>query len=580
MQSVYPENKPYRVAAYGRVSTDHEDQLDALENQIQWYKEFVSARPAWTFVDLYVDEGVTGTSAKKRKGFTKMIADAEAGLFDCIITREASRWARNIVDALSYTRKLKSIGVSTYFINDNIFIDSKTASDDELRLSIMSILAQDESRKTSIRVKAGQAISMQNGVFYGTGNILGYDRDGRNMIVNPEQAETVKMIFDMYLSNMSLRDIKYELEKRNRKTSTGLSKWHAETIGHVLKNTFYYGDITYHKEYIPDFLNQDIRKKNKGEIEQIIVKGTHEPIITKECFEKVQKIMASRTRGDKRGGVKKSNNFWTKKLICGECGHKLGRITWNRKEDKVEYGYQCYQKSRHGSLKTRLKHGVDPEGACNSQCVPEWKLNLMADYLFSHILIGSDEFNEEVENYANILSSMIENRQPLEDITKESENKTIEKIEKEKNQLEKLQKRLENLAYMKADGEISGDMFQKMNKETSTLIAEREKQINTLQKSLQEIKKPVIKTKNNITSDFTSVISSIRKSLNNINIYDRDGNIIYDVIDVFVECVEVFEDRFIWRLSTNQKHEFKKNLPQIDQSGTGRYRQPEEIKFL
>ena len=152
------------VAIYARVSTEHEAQLSALENQMDWYKPILAARPEWTLVKQYVDEGITGTSAEKRPRFMEMIKDAKAHKFDMIITREVSRFARNTVDTLQYTRTLKDYGVEVFFINDNI----KTFDGDgELRLTIMATLAQDESRKTSIRVKAGQQTSMNNGVFYG-----------------------------------------------------------------------------------------------------------------------------------------------------------------------------------------------------------------------------------------------------------------------------------------------------------------------------------------------------------------------------------------------------------------------------
>ena len=171
-----------RIAIYGRVSTEHEAQLSALENQLDWYKPILASRPEWTLVATYVDEGITGTSAEKRPQFQKMIKDAKKQKFDLIITREVSRFARNTVDTLQYTRELKACGVEVFFINDNI----KTFdSDGELRLTIMATLAQDESRKTSIRVKSGQQTSMENGVFYGNGNILGYDRVGKKMVINP-----------------------------------------------------------------------------------------------------------------------------------------------------------------------------------------------------------------------------------------------------------------------------------------------------------------------------------------------------------------------------------------------------------
>ncbi len=206
------------VVIYARVSTEHESQLSALENQLDWYKPLLEQHPEWTLVHSYVDEGITGTSAKKRPQFMKMLEDAQSGEFQLILTREVSRFARNTVDTLQYTRQLKAIGVEVFFINDNI---RTYDGDGELRLTIMATLAQDESRKTSIRVKSGQQTSMENGTFYGNGNILGYDRKGKDLVINPEQARTVRKIYDWYLDGCGVRRIKFELEKEGILTSTG-----------------------------------------------------------------------------------------------------------------------------------------------------------------------------------------------------------------------------------------------------------------------------------------------------------------------------------------------------------------------
>ena len=181
--------------------------MSALGNQMQWYDDVATRFPNWTVVDKYIDEGITGTQARKRPSFMRMIKDSKTDKFDLIVTREVCRFARNTVDTLTYTRELRNIGVEVYFVDDNIWT---LESDGELRLSIMATLAQEESRKVSDRVKAGQAISRQNGTLYGCGNILGYDLK-RNIddkgnwnpsentyVINPEQAETVRMIFDLY----------------------------------------------------------------------------------------------------------------------------------------------------------------------------------------------------------------------------------------------------------------------------------------------------------------------------------------------------------------------------------------------
>ena len=205
-----------KVAVYARVSTEHESQINALSNQIQYYDEIIGKHKDWKLYDRYVDEGITGTSIKKRKNFMRMIEDAKKGKFDLIITREVSRFARNTVDTLQQTRELKKYGVEVYFTEDNIW----TFNDDdgELRLSLMATLAQNESRKTSQRVKAGMSIAMQNGVYFGTGNILGYDKVGDMMVINEEQAEIVRFIFNEYLKGKGSGQICRELEKNNKRT--------------------------------------------------------------------------------------------------------------------------------------------------------------------------------------------------------------------------------------------------------------------------------------------------------------------------------------------------------------------------
>ena len=184
-----------RIAVYARVSTEHEAQINALENQLEWYKIEGSRHPDWEIVEVYVDQGITGTQAQKRPEFLRMMEDAQKGKFDLIITREVSRFARNTVDTLSYTRELKARGVDVFFINDGI---NTATNDGELRLTIMSSMAQDESRKISERVKAGQKISRVKHVLYGSGNILGYRRENGTYVPDPDQAETVRLIFQMY----------------------------------------------------------------------------------------------------------------------------------------------------------------------------------------------------------------------------------------------------------------------------------------------------------------------------------------------------------------------------------------------
>ena len=304
-----------KVAIYARVSTEHEAQLSALDNQVQYYDDILKKNPDWILYDRYIDEGITGTSTKKRKNFMRMMEDAKAGRFDLIVTREVSRFARNTVDTFQETRKLKNIGVEVYFVEDNIWTFND--EDGELKLTIMATLAQNESKKTSQRVKAGQMISFQNGVFYGTGNILGYNKVGKDLVVNEEQAKIVKFIYSEYLSGKGTVKIADELTKMEVQTSMGLTNWSASYVSRVLRNPFYSGTIVYRKSYIPDYLEQK-PKMNYGEVEQVIVEGKHEPLVSKEDFKKVQQIMDSHSKPIKVGrrqatGVPR--NIWSKKSL-------------------------------------------------------------------------------------------------------------------------------------------------------------------------------------------------------------------------------------------------------------------------
>ena len=244
--------KKRTVAIYARVSTEHEAQISALENQIQYYDDILERHPEWELYDKYIDEGVTGTSVKKRRSFIRMMEDAAAGRFDLIITREVSRFARNTVDTLQQTRILKRQGVEVYFTEDNIWTIKD--EDGEFRLTIMATMAQNESKKISQRVKAGQKVSFENGVLYGNGNILGYDRIGKELVINKEQAATVRRIFDLYVEGNGATKICYQLEAENHLTATGLKRWHPSNITRILKNPFYCGVIVYRKQYVPDFL--------------------------------------------------------------------------------------------------------------------------------------------------------------------------------------------------------------------------------------------------------------------------------------------------------------------------------------
>ena len=526
----YQAVRQRKVAIYARVSTEHEAQLSALENQKDWYNPIIAQHPEWEIVRMYTDEGITGTSAKKRPQFMKMIEDAEKGDFDLILTREVARFARNTIDTLQYTRSLKAKGVEVFFINDNI----KTFDGDgELRLTIMATLAQDESRKTSIRVKCGQQTSMNNGVFYGSGNILGYDRVGKDMVINPDQAKTVRMIYDWYLDGEGIRSIKFKLEQAGRLTATGKLKWYESNISKILQNSFYSGIITYHKEYTPDYLEQK-KIRNFGEIEFTRTKGSHEPIITEEEFDKVQKMMSNRRKeltntgaGKRRTiGEKQPGDIWTELLIC-ECGHKFNRKVWHKVENDLQYGYQCYSSIRTGTVTTRMRKGLPIDDICKVPMIAGWKLQMMA----------KDIFREYIHNTSEILAlaeSMLDNH--IDDTVNRTDNSLI--IEQLQSEYEKLTKRIDNLIEMRADGEITREIFQTKKQEIENKLVRIQNEIKELQPQEEIVDDATHDEKIRILKFY------LEQSVNP----DALENIPEDVIRAFIVKVVVHENSFDWYL--------------------------------
>lgn len=505
-----------KVAIYARVSTEHEAQLSALENQVQYYNGILKQHHDWILYDRYIDEGITGTSTNKRKNFMRMIEDAREGRFDLIVTREVSRFARNTVDALQETRKLKKIRVEVYFTEDNIWTFND--EDGELKLTIMATLAQNESKKTSQRVKAGQMISFQNGVIYGTGNILGYDKVGKDLIVNEEQAEIVRFIYSEYLNGKGTVSIADELTRREAKTSTGLTNWSAAYISRVLRNPFYSGTIVYRKSYIPDYLEQK-PKMNYGEVEQVIVEGNHEPLVSKEEFKKVQQIMDSHSKPIKLGrrqanGVAK--NIWSKKLVC-ECGSNFNRKIYHKNKYNTTYCYVCYNKKIHP--KNRFKE------SCEVKEVQEWKLQYMAEAIFRNL---TQDINNRKELYDRLIKGV--------EIDKHPEIKIKKRIDKLNQLVENESSKLDRLIDDYLDETIDVTMYDMFQKKLSNRIEKYKIEINELEKKCNSLEPLDVRIEN--------AKKSIRRLLD-INYNGVDDKI----IDEFVERIIVHKDYFDWKLN-------------------------------
>lgn len=276
-----------RVVAYCRVSTDSDEQATSYEAQVEHYTEYIKKNPELEFAGIYADDGISGTNTKNREEFNRMIEDCEAGTIDMIITKSISRFARNTLDCLKYIRQLKEKNIPVFFEKEAInTMDAK----DEVLLTIMASLAQQESQSLSQNVKLGLQFRYQNGqVQVNHNRFLGYtkDEDG-NLVIDPEQVEIVKRIYREYLEGSSMDKIAAGLEADGILTGAGKPKWHTSTINKILRNEKYIGDALLQKTYTTDFLNKT-RVKNTGIVPQYYVEGNHEAIIPKEIFMKFRK---------------------------------------------------------------------------------------------------------------------------------------------------------------------------------------------------------------------------------------------------------------------------------------------------
>jgi len=517
------------VAIYARVSTEHEAQLSALDNQIKYYEDLMAKHPEWILYDRYIDEGITGTSTTKRKNFIRMMKDAEDGKFDLIVTREVSRFARNTVDTLQETRKLKKIGVEVWFTEDNIW--TLNDEDGELRLTIMATLAQNESKKTSIRVKAGQMVSFRNGVPYGNGNILGYDKlpNHGGYVINPEQAETVKMIFDMYEAGNGVRNIQFALEKAGRKTAMGLTKWAPATVGRILKNSFYCGVVEYRKQYVPDYLEQK-KINNHGAVDRVVVEGNHEPIVTRQQYDNVMRIMASKTMPtvnsthQLKTGAKNSEDVYARKLVC-ECGSKMNRQKWYVMQDgTVKYAYQCQSTNKTGSYTTRLRKGLSVDGVCQIPMIQRWKMEIQAKLIFQMIF----KSRGRVIKMANEL---------LDDCIIDSldDDGRSDEVKQLNAQLAKYVKMRDALLEMRLLDEIPRDEYATKKKELDEEIKILQDRINSYS------------NKNVESIDINDRIKVLQYAVEQKLKFDSD-KIPDAMIDALVEKIVVHKDYFEWHL--------------------------------
>ncbi|MCD7750992.1 MAG: recombinase family protein [Lachnospiraceae bacterium] len=394
-----PLNRPHRkkVAGYARVSTELEEQQSSYEAQLDYYSTYIKGHEEWEFVGMYSDEGITGTSTAKREGFNQMVEDALAGKIDLIITKSVSRFARNTVDSLTTVRELKDRGVEIYFEKENIWtLDAKG----ELLITIMSSLAQEESRSISENTTWGKRKAFSDGkCSVGFGTFLGYDKGPNGeFIVNEEQAKTVRLIYKLFIRGNSPRRIARILEEKGIPSPAGKKVWYQSAIYSILTNEKYKGDALLQKTYTKDFLTKKA-VRNHGEIQQYYVHDHHEAIIDKVTFNEVQHIMKQR-----KGIV--LNQLFCGKVKCGICGSWYGSASWHGPRPEKEIVYRCQKKYKDGQR-------------CNdSPTIPEVRLKEVVVNAVNTIITERDELIANVQlmmEKCTDTSALADRRQALMD---------------------------------------------------------------------------------------------------------------------------------------------------------------------
>lgn len=443
-----------KVAAYCRVSTDHEDQKNSLENQQLYFENYINANSDWEFAGLFPDEGITGTCMKKRKKFNEMIDKAYNGEIDLIITKEVSRFARNTVDTLSVTRKLKALGIGVIFISDNI--DTRD-NDGEFRLTIMASVAQEESRKTSERVKWGMRRGMEKGYVFGPG-VFGFHLNKGVLTINGEEAPTVQMIYQDFLSGMGITSIVKKLKHEGVPCGANRKTWTVNNIRSILVDEKNVGDLLQRKMYIESHLTHKA-VKNENPDDMVYIKDHHPAIIDRKTWELAQLELQRRAAliGEKS---KHSNKYWASGLVeCGECGSKaISRNKYNKDGTIIRFWY-CRELYTYGK-----------SSGCKSDLVNDTALLTCVRFALKKLDFNSDDIVRELQT--EILTAQNSN---TPDHTRQYEER-----------IKKAQEKKTRIIDMYAEGDISksemNQMKSKYDDEISTLK-------NTIEKAKIEAKK-------------------------------------------------------------------------------------------
>ena len=352
---VRASKRQLRVAAYCRVSTDDEEQLTSYEAQKNYYTDKIMTNKEWTMAGIFADEGITGTSARKRPEFLRMIRQCKQGKIDIVLTKSISRFARNTVDCLNYVRALKELGIAVIFEKENM---NTLEIDSEILITMLGAFAQSESESISANVRWGIRQAMKEGkatIQYKY--LYGYRKgdDGKPEII-PDQAEVVRKIYDLFLSGTPVRGIQEYLNANSVPNINGEPKWARNAIDSILTNEKYCGDVLLQKTYIDDCINKKV-KKNTGQLPMYLVQNHHEGIISRETFDAAQAELARRSAGkspSKKNAPTGRSRYSSKyalsdRLYCGECGTRYQRCTWRNRDGSKRIVWRCVSRVDYGN---------------------------------------------------------------------------------------------------------------------------------------------------------------------------------------------------------------------------------------
>ena len=536
---------PLRVTFYARVSSEKDEQLNSLDNQISYYRDFIKKNANWEFVDGYIDEGLSGISTKKRENFNNMISDAKAGLFDLVITKEITRFARNTLDSIKYTRDLISYGVGVFFQNDNI---NTLDEDSELRLTLMSGIAQDELRKLSSRIRFGHQEAIKKNVVLGNSRIFGYRKDNKRLVIDEKEAEMVRELFTLYATDKySMKQIEDIFWDKGYRNNNGKKICHS-TMSNTISNPKYKGYYVGNKVKIVDmftkkqeFLPPEQWVMFKDETGEIVP-----AIVSEELWEQANAVLKRRSRDVKnRQNQCNHPNLLTGKMYCTHCGKLYYRKDSKDRKGNVLSRWICSGK---------INNGAD---SCPSFTIYEEEIK---ELLYEVFKDTAEDAKLIIEEYTNLYAEM------------NAKDISSGELQKLKDRLELLSKKKSKLLDYNTAGEISDRDFVEMNRQISeesadiySAVEEIENEINSrsgYKQKIEEIKSILQKAESEASSKMIDS-AFVNKYIDKIFVTPIDNATAEISVKIFTgETVE----KQLQNIRSSTGHTFKKMIESYENS--------------